>query len=788
MQKIEFNDNWFFYRDNCEKERVEVSIPHDAMLSEGRSNINPGGKNSAWFAGADYIYEKTFFLTDKDCENLIVFEFEGVYHDAEVYLNGEKAAFRPYGYTNFYVDATTYLKPGQNIIRVLAKNSNQPNCRWYSGAGIYRPVSMYFLPKKHILLNGIKVITKQFNSPVIEVKIDANCVGSGFIEILDNLNKKAVISFENKQQYIADIKLPNAKLWDCENPYLYSCRVNFEGDVQEVMFGIRLIECNSKIGFCINGKRVILRGACIHHDNGLLGAASYSFAESRKIKILKDSGYNAIRAAHNPCSKAILDACDKIGMLVLDEYTDIWYTRKNKYDYVTYFNDWWKIDLSDMVNKDFNHPCVVMYSIGNEVSETAEKKGIELCGEMTKYLHELDSSRPVTCGINIFFNYLSALGFGVHSNKKASKEFKKPKKDKAVGSEFFNNLAGIFGDKTMKIGASLGGSDRKSKDAFAKLDIAGYNYGILRYKKDIKKYPQRVILGSETFCKDAYSFWEKAKLFPALIGDFVWAGMDYIGEVGIGSWVYRDHASDFKGGAGWLTAGSGRIDITGKPTCETSYTKVAFELAKIKLGVVPVNNAKNKHSPSAWKMSNAIESWSWQGCEGKKTIVEVYARAHSVSLFINSKKVRSKKLNDSCMCKFKVKYQSGQLLAIAFDKNGSEIERAELRSAGVETKLSLFPESNLIKSDELCYIRMCYTDNSGVTKPLVRGKIKIDVINGTLLGLGHACPYNADGYLLSETDTYFGEALAIIKPQSVGGITVKAKSKCGDSIIKIEVV
>ena len=261
----------------------------------------------------------------------------------------------------------------------------------------------------------------------------------------------------------------------------------------------------------LNGKRTILRGACIHHDNGVLGACCYEDAEWRKIRILKENGYNAVRSAHNPCSKALLDACDHLGMLVMDESVDQWYIHKTEYDYVNYFMDWWKQDLKDMVEKDYNHPSVILYSTGNEVSETAQPRGIALTKEMTEYLHGLDPTRPVTCGINIFFNFLSSIGLGVYSDEKARKEVEKPQKKKAVGSEFFNNMAGLLGDEFMKRGATLHGCDVKTRDAFANMDIAGYNYGIYRYKHDLKKYPRRLILGSETFCKDAYQFYELAK-------------------------------------------------------------------------------------------------------------------------------------------------------------------------------------------------------------------------------------------------------------------------------------
>ena len=474
------------------------------------------------------------------------------------------------------------------------------------------------------------------------------------------------------------------ELWSDETPNLYSCRITISEDENpidsvNISTGIRTLRLNAKHGLLVNGKPTRLRGTCIHHDNGIIGAAPFPDAEYRRCRQMKEAGFNALRSAHHPMSKAMLDACDKLGMLVMDEYIDHWYIHKTEYDYVEYFADWWRQDLQDMVEKDFNHPCVILYSTGNEVSETAQEKGIALTKEMTDYLHQLDPSRPVTCGVNIFFNFLSSIGFGVYSDKKAKQEAKKAqkaqaageraKKKKAVGSQFFNDMAGLMGDQFMKMGATLHGCDVKTRDAFANMDIAGYNYGIYRYRRDLKKYPNRLILGSETFCNDAYRFWEQAKREPRLVGDFVWAGMDYLGEVGIGSWEYRDYAPDFSHGVGWVSAGSGRLDLTGKPLGEALYTKVAFELETgPRIAVCPVNHTGEKHSPSAWKMSNALESWSWEGCEGQKANVEVYARAASVALYVNDRKVGHKPAVNDCIVRFSCEYQPGKIEAVSYDE------------------------------------------------------------------------------------------------------------------------
>ena len=339
----------------------------------------------------------------------------------------------------------------------------------------------------------------------------------------------------------------------------------------------------------------------------------------------------------------------------------------------------------------------------------------------------------------------------------------------------------------MKFGATLRGSDRKTRDAFAKLDVAGYNYGINRYKKDVKKYPDRIIVGSETFCSDAYRFYEFAKTHPALIGDFVWAGMDYIGEAGVGSWVYEDHAPEFGGGVGWLTAGSGRIDLLGNELGEASYTRVAFGIDKIGLATVPAHYYGRKHSPSAWKHTDAIESWSYGGCEGNVTKAEVYARAYRAELYLNGVKVGNKKFKNDCRAVFKVKYREGELTAVAYDRDEKEIARRSLVSAGDETRLSAVSEDPTISADGLAYVHLRYTDGNGTLKPLARGRISVKTEGGELIGLGHACPYNPDGFLGDDTDTYLGEAMAVIRPSGSGKIKVTAESVYGKAETEITV-
>ena len=612
--------------------------------------------------------------------------------------------------------------------------------------------------------DGVRITTVDYRTRRIAVDVRTSHPGVVYVSVLD-VDGRSMAQFKALSDRLdgqgnlmhEECVIPDVRLWNTDEPNLYTCVVRFGDDEQREVFGVRTVECDARRGFRINGERVILRGCCLHHDNGLLGACAYPAAEERKVALLKGGGYNAIRSAHNPCSKALLDACDRLGMLMLDEYVDGWYIHKTRYDY------------------------------GTEVSETAQPRGIALTDAMTQYLHGLDATRPVTCGVNIFFNFLSSMGLGVYTDEKAMKEIEHSGKKKAVGSEFFNRLAGIMGADFMKFGATLPPCDWKTRGAFAVMDVAGYNYGIRRYRHDLNRYPDCVIVGSETFCSDAARFWDLAQSNPRLIGDFVWSGMDYLGEVGIGSQEYAEYAKNFDGSLGWVSAGAGRFDLTGKPLAEASYTQVAFGLKPIAIGVVPVGLGR-EHSPSAWKMTNAVESWSWDGQEGERTQVEVYARAARVKLLLNGREIGSARVGRDARVTFTAVYRPGSLTAVAYDADGVEIARTSLATAGKETRLHAVPEAERIAlGDGLAYVRFMYADAAGTVKPLLRGDVHIEVENGEILGFGSACPYYERSYRSDTADTYYGEAMAIIRPCETGILSVKASSPYGEATARIEV-
>lgn len=770
MKRLNFNNNWIFKKHGAISGRV-VTLPHDAMLEEKRTADCPNGKNSGYFPGGKYCYVKKFNVNKDDADKEISLFFEAVYRNATIKINDNVAAVHTYGFTEFTVDITPYVTEGENVVEVTVDNSLEPNCRWYSGSGIYRSVWLEIREKVHPTY--LKVITRSFNPAIVEVQTDAE-----YVTIIDS-DGNEVASGKS-----GEFTIKNAKLWSAETPYLYRCVATLEGESLETTFGIRKLEWSAKTGLLVNGKEVLLRGGCIHHDNGMLGACTYYDAEERRIRILKQAGYNAIRSAHNPAPRAMLDACDKLGMYVMDETFDGWYIPKTYHDYARVFDDEWKSDITAMVEKDFNHPSVIMYSVGNEVSETATDKGVETCGMLAAFTRSLDDTRPVTAGINVLLNVYSSMGIGVYKQKCEYKAepiaTKKKYKEKKTGSAFFNAMAQKLGALMFFMSKGKKG-DKATRGAAEKLDIVGLNYAASRYEPDTKKYPERMMVGSETMVGDLPYNWEQVKKHKAVVGDFVWSAWDYLGEACIGDWTYHS----YKGLP--LLAGQGMIDITGKPLASMYFMQVVWGMRKKPfIGVRPVNHAKEKPTTGAWQFTNCIDSWNWQPYDGKRAVVEVYSHGYRIKLVLNDRVVGNKKLK-KYKALFKVKYREGTLTAIAYDKNGNELSRHSI-SSGKGVGLKAVPEKATIKagSDELLYLPIEFCDKYGNIVPYIEKKITLKADGLTLLGFGSALCKTNESYLDSEHTAYRGRALAVFKATNKSGTAKIFISAAGYMPITVE--
>lgn len=765
MQKQSFNQNWFFHKKDFSN-AVPVVLPHDTMIHERREPDSPGGSGHGYFPGGVYVYEKTFTAPSDWADMTVSLLFEGVYKNASVAVNGKQAAFHPYGYTPFTVCLDGLLDyGGENTVTVTVDNSQLPNSRWYSGSGIYRPVWLLTGKKSHIKFQGVKITTLSY-APA-KIRVDTAATGGEIaVEILDGETVAAAGTGA-----ACELDIPGAKLWSDEAPHLYTCRVTLtEGgkvaDEVTETFGIRVIEWRSPKGLLVNGKSVLLRGGCVHHDNGVLGAATYAKSEERRVRIMKENGFNAIRSSHNPASEALIAACDKCGVFLMDETFDMWYNRKNKFDYGCDFHDWWERDTTAMVERDYNHPSVILYSIGNEVAEPFEEKGVQAGKAMIDLIHRLDPTRPVTCGVNLMIIGRAAKGQGIYQDGEQSTAGGKKQKEGGNASLAFNIMASLVGS-----GMNRGGNSPKV-DAITSpfvdsLDIAGYNYGSGRYPLEEKQHPNRVIFGSETFPQDIFRNWEMVKKYPYLVGDFMWTAWDYLGESGLGAWSYHG-GMPFNRPYPWLLAGAGVIDILGIPDASCKYAATVWGLTdRPVIGVRPVNHPGVRVSRSVWRGTNAIESWAWAGCEGNKAEIEVYAQADSVELLLNGKSVGKKKLKE-CKAMFKVKYAPGTLTAVAYDAAGKELCRSSLRSAVGPVCVSVQPENKAVKPGEIVYIPVSIVGENGVVESNADRKLTVSVQGGDLLGFGSAQPRTEERYDTGSFTTYQGRALAVVRAGESG--------------------
>ena len=771
MIRTGFNGGWEFSRDGGDF--APVVVPHDAMLGARRDAQAPAGSTSGYYHGGFYRYRKHFELDEERASSHLMLEFEGVYRDALVRVNGARVDVPPYGFVPFFADITGLVHAGDNTVEVFADNESQPDCRWYSGAGIYRPVWLWEGGSDRIHPEGVRVTTISTNPAVVRVDVSHTAVDELTLEvrILDEDDNVVATASENH----AEIVLEGARLWSAEQPNLYHClvelkRENVTVDSHEVSFGVRVLSWN-RSGFYVNGKNTLLRGGCIHCDNGILGAASFPESERRRIRLLKDAGFNAVRVAHNPAPAALLDACDELGMYVMDETWDMWYTPKSMYDYSGHFLEWCDYDLKRLVAHDYNHPSVVMYSIGNEVADPIQPMGVSLEQSLVDLLHCLDSTRPVTCGLNLAMMVMERAGQRWYGD--ASGVAESPTKSGAPrGSLMFNLVAQASGAGVTML-ANAPGADALVSPALDVLDIAGYNYAAARYKVDARKHPERIVVGSETFPHKLPQNWNLVKSLPNVIGDFMWAAWDYLGEAGAGAWAYTAEEAGFSKPWPWLLAGSGALDIFGNASAHAALAGAVWGTAKVpSIQVRPVNRMKGRTYKATWRGSDAIPSWSWVGCKNVTARVEVYdGRAHSIRLELNGQQVGKERVRDF-KASFPVVYQPGTLTAIALDEDGHEIARNSLVSAQGHLRLSAVPEKGVCAAGSIAYVPVNIVGANGQVESNADEQLAASVQDGILLAFGSAQPAPTESFLTGTYTTYRGRAMAIVYRETPGVATL----------------
>ncbi len=771
MEKILFTDKWTYGLKGDTK--IPVLLPHDAMQLQERDPEAKSGSGCAYFPGGCYTYEKTWMAPAEYEGKQLILHFEGVYRNTTVKVNGKVVCEHAYGYSPFWIDITDAVQAGkENLIEVEADNSQTPNSRWYSGGGIYRPVWLWVGGKINIKPCGIKVKTLSADPAVVQVTVDTNAEDA---EIEIYANDQLLASAEGLN---VEFTLENANLWDEHHPDLYVCKAMAKQngqivDTAETAFGVRVVECSPK-GLFVNGVNTLLRGGCIHADNGIIGAASYPEAEYRKVKILKEAGFNAIRMAHNPASPALLDACDRLGMYVMDEGWDMWYKRKTKHDYGKDFMDNYENDIQAIVDTDYNHPSVIMYSIGNEISEPAEEKGVELAGKLAEGFRKLDDTRIITVGCNITI---------LMSSQKGEETFDpdSDRSDGTFGAQFgemdstkFNEIISQMGG-TMENAANSPEADRASSPLFEKTDVAGYNYASGRYEMDGELHPERVIVGSETMPYCIYRNWQYVKKFPYLIGDFMWTAIDYVGEAGIGAWSYEKDGIGFTKPYPWLLGDTGALDLLGVPTGEMFMAQAAWDLldAPVIAASPDYCHPGTEAARGAWRGTNTIPSWSFAGCEGNPGTVEIHSTDAYVELVLNGKSL-GKKETESGMAVFACNYEPGVLEAVSYDHEGRETGRSKMESARGELSIRLTQENKKEnKAGSLVFVNVDLVRENGVIESNADTKLKASVEGGTLIGFGSANPRTTERFAEGVYSTFYGRALAAIVPGEKGVTKLK---------------
>lgn len=803
MLRILFNDGWYVKKENGKHggytTEEAVTLPHDGMISTVRRKEAWNGTKKAFFENGVWEYRKEFEVSEQWAGKRIFLEFEGVYMQALIYVNGCYVGKHIYGYTEFAFEISGMLKTGmKNEIKVIARTGD--DSRWYSGSGIYRNVNLMIADPVHIKNNGVFISTPAVEKNRAQILIVTEIINENADkiaalrvvheirkfdgELITQVSVPITLAAGEEGKTRQRINIDNPVLWDTDNPVLYYCTTKvLTGeqilDESEDRFGIRSIVIDTKSGFLLNGEMINLRGACIHHDNGVIGARTFASAEMRRIRKLKEAGFNAIRMAHHPAGRAILSACDELGMLVMDEAFDMWRKQKSSQDYGLYFEQEWEKDIEAMIRKDYNHPSVVIYSIGNEIPDPENPVDAVTGRKIVEKIHSIDTTRFTTNGVNgilLFMNKAAAVMGCDDTNQDENNQ------GEGVVQEINETMASM--DDMIRVAVNMPFMDEAIEEVCSQVDIAGYNYMADRYEADQKKYPNRIIVGTETYPKDIYRNWQLVKQLPNVIGDFTWTGWDYLGETGIGKVTYDEEVNTFGGFYGeypYITAHCGDIDITGYRLPASYYREIVFGLRQEPyIAVSRPEMAGKKMNVSIWGWSDVVNSWSFEGHEGTRLMVEVYTSSEEIELFINEKSYGRKKVTDEQEYKvvYEVIYEPGNVTAVSY-RNGKESGRYELRSAGKEKRLCLQPEKRSVslKNQELIFINLSVTDEENRTLYGENPGVELFVEGaGKLIGFGSGAAVTEESY----TDTIHtlcdGRAFAVILPTQKGEVTIRTKA------------
>lgn len=759
MERKLFNEGWLFHKGggtslesimNPQLEPREVTLPHDAMIAEHREPENATGNATGYYPYRTVHYTKDFELQELSCAYYL--KFEGVYKNTAVYVNGCLAAQHINGYTPFIVNITAYLKKGKNSMKVLVRNG-VPTSRWYTGTGIYRDVWLYQGGGLYIVPDGVKISTLEADSEVAVLSIKTTIANRENIvreiclrQKISGVEVNAPVTILPGETKVVTLRmeLHEPKLWSAEIPYLYDCETELVGfDKEYTRFGIRTLSLDAKRGLRINGECIKLKGGCIHHDHGIVGAIEHQALTLRRIRKLKEAGYNAIRCAHFPASSTVLDACDELGMLVMLELCDAWTQPKIDFDYSADFACHWKEDTESMVSLAFNHPSVIFYSIGNEIGEVSDPHEVQYGRKICDTIRALDPSRYITNCINIALALMDRI----------------PELAVKAGADINSIMNGDQGELVRLMASKEIGEPLE--EAFSYLDVAGYNYASYRYESDVNQYSQRIIVGAECYPGALYENWSLCEKLSQVIGDFGWAAWDYLGEAGVGQHRYGEATDyDLYGAYPWRTAGCGDFDLIGDRRPISYWREIVWgHRAAPYISVQDPAHFGQKQSPTRWGWSDAERSWNFRGFEGKPIVVEVYSGAEEVELLCNGKSFGRQK-PVQCRAFFETVYEPGELTAVNY-KNGAESGRNRLITATYDIHIETNNCGNGITEIRL-------VDENGTLNPDARLTLKAAVEGDMeILGFGTADPKNEENYFDRSIKTYRGKALIVTRGDGV---------------------
>jgi beta-galactosidase len=758
-----FDSNWKFFLGDPpavstvnfdDKNWRNLDLPHDWSIEGTPDKDNPMGTDGGYFPSGIGWYRKSFTVPASWKAKQVSIYFEGVYMNSEVFINGKSLGVHPYGYTSFSYDLTPFLKlQAKNVISVRVDNSKQRNSRWYSGSGIYRHVWLVVTSPMHVAQWGVTITTPEVSPEKATVKIktliknESNSLQSVVLKthLLNatgnksgSSEQKLDIPANSEKEIEQTVRVDKPLFWTPETPHLYRAQVQiikYEKIIDNIQttFGIRSLKYTTENGFQLNGKTIKLNGGCVHHDNGCLGAAAYNRAEERRVQLLKSAGFNAIRTSHNPPSEAFLEACDRLGMMVIDESFDCWREKKKDYDYAMYFDTWWQRDLEAMVLRDRNHPSIIMWSIGNEVIERKKPEAVSIAKMLVDCVHKNDPTRPVTSAMTAW-------------------------------------------DKDWDIFDPL----------MAAHDVCGYNYQLHRAPSDHERVPSRVIVQTESYPRDAFANWKMVQSHNYILGDFVWTALDYLGESSIGRWYYPgDKPGESWEGEffPWHGAYCGDIDLTGWRKPISHYRNMLYNnTEKLYMAVREPNPDSGNIKETMWSVWPTWESWTWPGYEGKSIQVEVYSKYPKVRLYLNQKLIGEQATSEEEQFKatFNVSYAKGELKAVGVVDN-KEVEATLLQTSGDAAKIKLIADRTKISANgqDLSFITVEVTDRNGKLQPNADNLLQFKIEGpGIIAGVDNANMKDVDPYVGTSRKTWHGRALVVIRStKSAGNIKLTVSSK-----------